>query len=185
MMALESKAAWKVEITNKDDQAMSKEFDTEAEADAYIANMEAKEQWGKDVHEARSCLKGFTTQRDVTEDEETYILYMCNKEYSTTKTDITSERLQRDLEKLAAKNIECGRSVKAYIGAVNVSKLLTSAQIKQMLNTYEEVNRMLDGGALDTAIEEMNALTPDGILISESDRTNIIAKINGCKASFE
>lgn len=106
-----------VSIVNKEDQAMSKEFGTEVEADTYIARVEKR--WGKKVHEARNCLKGFSSDREVTEENETYTLYTCNQEYSVIKSDITSEKDAIRQEKLDRQTENA--NIRAMIQDVNDS----------------------------------------------------------------
>lgn len=179
LLPLISFAKVKLNITNSEGQQMSKEFESLTEANDYIAQFKSK--WGRDAGWLRFDCGNSTSTRIVEELGENITEYDCPATYTTSITDITTESTFRTLEEMAAKNMSCGKSVKAFIGALNVSKGLTQTQIKQIILTYAEINSYLDGGALDTAITEIALLTADGVLITESDKTNIVSKINSCK----
>jgi len=76
--------------------------------------------------------------------------------------------------------MECGKNVKALLMVRNASKGLTTAQIKTMVNTYSEVDALLESGSLNTAKEEINAISPDGALVTEGDKTALVAEIDKC-----
>ena len=178
-MTLESKAAWRVDVTNKDDQMMSKEFDTEADADTYIASMEAKEQWGKDVHESRSCLKGFTTQRDVVALEETYTLYMCLKEYTTNKTDITAARELEDQKKEIAEDMSFGKSLYVDIRQLNAGK--TMAERNAMRSRFSDLRDALLDGDICSARASIAAIGDSDADVTVAQRDAVLAAIDAYK----
>lgn len=81
----------------------------------------------------------------------------------------------------AMKSITCGRRVIALLSVKNSLKGLTNAQVKQMNNDYKEIKGLLESGALDTSKEEINAITPDGTIVTAQDKIDLIAEIDGCK----
>lgn len=174
----------KINILTETGIPMSQEVATMEDAINYVDK--AKNKWGKDKGwYKKECQNPLQTRvvknalgEDITE-------YQCEATYTVTYEDITNQKQQKQIERMAMKNIKCGQKVKAFIGYLNISKGLTKAQIKQFIDTYKKVIGIIDGGALDTAIEEITALTPDGTLVTESDKTAIIEKINSCKVTWQ
>jgi hypothetical protein len=76
--------------------------------------------------------------------------------------------------------MECGRTVKALLMVRNAPKGLSKGQIKQMVNTYAEIDSLLESGSLATAKDEIAAITPDGTLVTEGDKTALMAEIDKC-----
>lgn len=177
IISFNSYAAWKVEIMNKEDQSMSKEFDTEAELDAYVLDMESKEQWGKDVHEAESCLKGFTTQRD----DNGTTLYMCNKEYTTTKSDITAEVAVRDAKDQLKNDIKFGESLYEDITLMIKSKSgMDKATRRATRASFSDITLDLKAGSICDAREDIAAITPTTVITAQ-DITDVLALIDAYK----
>tara|TARA_Y100000296_G_C5180060_1_gene263658 strand:+ start:878 stop:1453 length:576 start_codon:yes stop_codon:yes gene_type:complete len=173
-----------LEIINKDGQALSKKFETEEQADAYvIAN---KHNWGIDAGWYRERCDNYISTRGAMDELDVPVIeYNCPATYSISKSDITQQELFKKIKGLASQNIACGESVKAFVGAINITKGLTNTQISQMIQTYSTVNELLSGGALDTAIETLQAMSADGVLVTETDKALIVAEINKCKAVWE
>ena len=80
------------------------------------------------------------------------------------------------------KKMECGRSAIALMVIRNVPKNLTRAQKKTMKETYRDTKEFLELGALQEAKEELEASTPDGVIVTDADKVAIIAKIDECLA---
>jgi hypothetical protein len=82
---------------------------------------------------------------------------------------------------LAEKAQVCGRSAMALLLVRNASKNLSTAQVKTMVANYASVKQLLESGSLTSAQEEISAVVADGVLITEADKSALIAHINGCK----
>lgn len=80
----------------------------------------------------------------------------------------------------ALKRIECGKRVIGLLIVRNSTKILTTAQVSQINTTYSPIKSLIETGSLVTAKEYMQAITPDGVLITEADKTDLVAEINKC-----
>ena len=74
--------------------------------------------------------------------------------------------------------INHGKRVIALFLVRNSTKSLTTGQVKQLNATYSAIKDLLETGSLVSAKEEINALTPDGVLVTEGDKTELIAEID-------
>lgn len=91
------------------------------------------------------------------------------------------EKEAREADALAKKAMECGQSVQRLLLVRNASKRLATAQVKQLVKTYSDVKDLLDTGSLNSAREEILAITPDGTIVTEEDKQALIAHLDGCK----
>ena len=82
---------------------------------------------------------------------------------------------------LALKSMNCGRRVKARMLVKNAVKGLNNGQKKQIVTLYKDIQSLLEAGSLDAAKEDIQAVTPDGLLITAGDITALIDEIDGCK----
>ena len=76
--------------------------------------------------------------------------------------------------------VKCGQDTIKFIAKNNVLKGLDNAQIKSMAMTYSTVFSLLNAGAIDTALIDINAMIPDGTIVTYEDKTKIINFINTC-----
>ena len=81
----------------------------------------------------------------------------------------------------ALKAMDCGKSAQAAMLVRNAAKNLTTAQVKQIVAAYAPIKGLLDTGSLQSAIEEIQAIQADGVLVTEADKEAIIAHINQCR----
>lgn len=81
----------------------------------------------------------------------------------------------------AMKAMDCGKSAQAAMLVRNASKNLTTAQVKQIVAAYAPIKGLLDTGSLQSAVEEIQAIQADGILVTQADKEAIIAHINQCR----
>lgn len=75
---------------------------------------------------------------------------------------------------------ECGNNVIDLLLVRNASKGLTTAQVKQIVATYAPIQGLLQTGSLNSAKEEIQAVTADGTLVTNADKTALIAEIDKC-----
>ncbi len=160
-------------------------FDTEMGADAYISKN--KKSWGRDQGWYRVACDSPIQTREVEELGLTITEYECPQNYTVTKSDITTQRADEALLEIISKNRKCGESVINYINLLNTKKALadpsiTTATIKSFLSDYSDIMNMLSSGSISTAIDEITN-EPETALVTASDKTAIINKINSCKAN--
>lgn len=80
----------------------------------------------------------------------------------------------------ASKAIECGLKVKSRMLVQNASKSLTDTQKINILSTYSTIDALLSAGSLVTARVEILAVTADGVMIVDADKTALVAELDGC-----
>ena len=104
------------------------------------------------------------------------------KENSTKKAAYDSTKASSDAMEAgiaqALKRIDHGKRIIALLLVRNAPKTLNKGQIKQMNATYAEIKGLLDTGSLETAKDEITAITPDGTIVTEADKTALISEIN-------
>lgn len=91
-----------------------------------------------------------------------------------------AKQLTEDAISAVKKKMECGKTVKAVMALRNVQKALSVAQVSQFMQNFANISALLDSGALDTAKAEVQAITPDGTLTTNEDKTAIIGQIDLC-----
>lgn len=60
------------------------------------------------------------------------------------------------------------------------SPALTTAQVKQFVSTFAPIQNLLLARSLVSAKEEVQAIEPDGVLVTASDKAAVIAAIDVC-----
>lgn len=80
----------------------------------------------------------------------------------------------------ALRRIECGKRVVALLVLRNSQKGLTTSNIAQINTVYAPINGLIDTGSLATAKEQMLLISPDGTLITEDDKNDLVAEITKC-----
>ena len=81
----------------------------------------------------------------------------------------------------AQKLMACGNKVVAYMLVRNQPKALTTSQVDTLVQTYAPIKSLLETGSLTTAKEKIAAVVADGVVVTESDKTALIAEIDLCK----
>lgn len=76
------------------------------------------------------------------------------------------------------KLIKYGNDIVALIGIRNKSKSLTVEQVATLVSTYAPIQGLLQSGSLETAKVQVNAITPDGVIITASDITYVSGLID-------
>lgn len=103
-------------------------------------------------------------------------------ENATRKAAYESAKAQKDAMETgiqtAIKRINHGKRIIALLLVRNAPKNLNKGQIKQMNATYAEIKGLLETGSLETAKDEINAITPDGTIVTNEDKTALIAEID-------
>jgi hypothetical protein len=75
---------------------------------------------------------------------------------------------------------ECGNNVIDLLLVRNAPKNLSTAQVKQIVSTYSSIQALLQSGSLNSAKEEIQAVEADGILVTNEDKTALVAEIDKC-----
>jgi len=100
--------------------------------------------------------------------------------YSVEIVDISAQLQTQALEALIKKRIDCGDKTIQFIAKSNAIKNLTKEQRKTMVSTYSQIFDLLKSGSVDIAIDEINAATPDGVIVTSHDKIDTVAFIQGC-----
>jgi hypothetical protein len=75
---------------------------------------------------------------------------------------------------------QCGERVMALMLVRNQPKGLSTAQVKQLVAAYASIKGLLESGSLVSAKEEIQAVSADGVLVTEGDKSALVAEINKC-----
>jgi hypothetical protein len=75
---------------------------------------------------------------------------------------------------------ECGTRVMDLVLVRNASKVLNTTQVKAMVGIYAPIKGLLETGSLNSAREEVQAIEPDGTLVTSGDKVAVIAAIDKC-----
>lgn len=100
--------------------------------------------------------------------------------WQSQEANKATERAREMAIQTALKRIECGKRVIGLLVVRNASKTLTTAQIGQINTVYAPIKGLIDTGSLVTAKEQMQAITPDGLLITTEDKDDLIQEITKC-----
>lgn len=94
------------------------------------------------------------------------------------ETKIAQDEAQKAALAKALQAMNAGREIIAKMAIRNVQKGLTAEQVAQFLDSFKDVKGMLETGSLTTAKAAINAITPDGVVTTESDKEFLITEIN-------
>lgn len=100
--------------------------------------------------------------------------------WQSQEANKATERAREMAIQGALKRIECGKRVIGLLVVRNASKNLSTAQIGQINTVYAPIKGLIDTGSLVTAKEQMQAITPDGLLITTEDKNDLIQEITKC-----
>lgn len=96
----------------------------------------------------------------------------------TAKNQAQAVQAKKDKVSKAYSDIQAGNQILALIVAKNRDKTLTKAQVKQLSQTFAQIQLLLQSGSLQTAKESIQQISPDGTLITETDLQEILAEID-------
>lgn len=126
----------------------------------------------------------FCKRQDGYELKLSHKILMINETLKTQKKNEAAAKLAMENAINAAKKaMDCGKQVQALLLVRNAPKQLTTAQIKQMVEIYAPIKQLLDTGSLVSAKEEIQSVTADGVLVTEADKTALIAEIDKCSGN--
>lgn len=101
--------------------------------------------------------------------------------YQAEQTTKATLQAKESAISYAQKLMACGNKVVAYMLVRNQPKALTTTQVDQLVQTYAPIKSLLETGSLTTAKEKIAAVVADGVVVTESDKTALIAEIDLCK----
>jgi hypothetical protein len=102
-------------------------------------------------------------------------------EYEEQKTLKATLQAKEAAISYAQKLMACGNKVVAYMLVRNQPKALTTAQVDTMVQTFAPIKSLLETGSLTTAKEKIALVVADGVVVTEADKTALIAEIDLCK----
>jgi len=76
------------------------------------------------------------------------------------------------------KNMEFGKRILAIVSIRNDAKSLSAADVLSISNTYAPIQALLLSGSIATAKAQIEAITPDGTLVTQADLDAIVAEID-------
>jgi len=171
LLAFKVVAKTKISIYTGSKYEMEIVEDTEELAKARLSSILKASTWMKCTW--NSVEEGSIVSRDGFTDTE----YCHPMGFRIETMPVVSEDL---LEAAIDAKVECGQNTIKFIAKNNVLKGLDNAQIKSMAMTYSTIFDLLNAGALDTALIDINAMTPDGTIVTYEDKTKIVNYINTC-----
>lgn len=98
--------------------------------------------------------------------------------YNTQKTIKLANELQEQRLQEKLKLIDAGKRVIALLNLRNESKNLTTAQVAQLITTFASIKSVLETGSLLTAKGLISQVIPDGIIITDADKSALIAELD-------
>ena len=76
--------------------------------------------------------------------------------------------------------MECAKNIQALMALRNDQKGLNPGQRKQFVAQFSEIKDLMDTGSLQAALEEVQAVQPDGTLVTQDDIDAVAGLIQGC-----
>jgi hypothetical protein len=98
---------------------------------------------------------------------------------SQQAVEATARQKEAGLQ-VALKKIDCGKRVIALLVLRNVPKGLTPEQVAQMNTVYAPIKGLLETASLVTAKAAIEAVTADGLLITDGDKADLSAETQKC-----
>ena len=175
-------AQMKLEITPRDSKYAKMQVDCDDQADCddkllkWIENQKFfKGEWKLDA------IGSIVSKQEIDLEENEVTKYFHPSNFSIEQKDISAELAEQALQQAIQKKINCGESAVKFIAKNNVKKNLTKSQRKQMIKTYADILDQLKAGAVDLAKEDIQAVSADGTIVSEQDKTDIVNFITECE----
>lgn len=176
LLTINSYARIKVDITNSDSQQMYAEFDTQAEADAYILKFAEKNQWGQSVWLQVDCGNSFTSRNDMGTLE-----YLCPQDFTVTTSDITAEYTERMEMVELTQDIGFGKGLYIKITKMIKDKSgMDKATRRAVRASFKDIVEDLKAGSVCDAREDIAVITPTAVITAQ-DIADVLAMIDAYK----
>ena len=175
-------AQYKVSINPSDSKYAKMQINCadQAECDSKLLDWINKQKFFKGVWND-DAIGSIVSRQEIDLDENEVTKYFHPSNFSIEQKDISAELAEQALEQAIEQKIKCGESAVKYIAKNNVKKQLTKAQRKQMIKSYADILDQLKAGAVDLAKEDIQAVSADGIIVTEQDKTDIVNFITECE----
>lgn len=98
--------------------------------------------------------------------------------YNAAKVISDADALQESKIQEKIKLIDAGKRVIALFNLRNETKNLTGEQIGQLVTTFNSIKGLLETGSLKTARYAISQVAADGVVITEGDKTALVAELN-------
>jgi hypothetical protein len=182
LLSFSAFAEFRVDIISKNGKVnFSKFFETSLDAEKFILELDPAKVWEKGERlvpksdctpeELAEALEIIPEVRNEDDEIVTPEMARLPKTYSTLITDITAQvQAEKDkAEKIAKgqKARETCEKVLDLIAGYNLDRELTIEQITQMQATFANAEKALRAGRPAFAKIYINAITPDGVLVTE------------------
>lgn len=96
-----------------------------------------------------------------------------------------TEKIAQEADiKIRIKRIEFGQRLVAIMSIRNDAKSLTTQQIVDLVAAFSSINTAWLNGSIATSRALVDAITPDGTLITTDDKTAILAEIDANLAAL-
>jgi len=175
-------AAYKLQINPNDSKyaKMQIECSDQSECDSKLISWIQKQEFfkGEWKEDAIGSIVS-KTETDLENNEKT--LYFHPSNFSVNLVDTSAEEAEQALEQAIAKKIACGEATIKFIAKNNVKKQLTVEQRRTMVQTYSGILDLLKSGSVDIAKVDIQNVTADGTIVTEQDKTDIVAFITACE----
>lgn len=144
----------------------------------------------KNIIDRRAIMK--TQQPTRLRGKEVEVLEDIDRDLDITKVSVDENGvlfLEDDADKIAArdqeieialriKRIEFGKRLIAIMSIRNDAKNLTTPQIIQLVTDFSDINTAWANGSIATSRALVDAITPDGTILTTADKTAILAEID-------
>lgn len=81
----------------------------------------------------------------------------------------------------ASKALDCGKKVISRMLLQNKPKSLSKAQVRNLVKTYKDIKNLLDTGSLESAREDILAVTLNPPIVTQADKDALVAELDACK----
>lgn len=103
------------------------------------------------------------------------------EQLEATAPQIQAYIQDKTIDEAIEKRFNCADKVKKKMFKINISKNLTKVQVKKFVKDFGDIISLVDTSSLDSAKEEIINVTADGVIVLESDKTELAATIDSCK----
>lgn len=182
----------KVEIKKEGVVEFSATHDTMELADAWIASIEKSKGWGipdawvkeSESTEDQRRFRGATRLIEgcVVSESEDCKEFFLKGDYDILKTDVTSIKLEEarvaNVLAVGEKIIGLCNSLSKMVVGYNYTRSLTALQIEEMATTFAPVVTLVEGKRPFSAKPLIEAIVPDGTIITEQMKADLLNEYN-------
>lgn len=168
IVSLESEARIKLNITNSEGQQLSKEFDTQAEADAYALAIAQTGKWGAYTLELSPC--GNTL--GMVESN-----HLCPTNFTVSTEDITAEYNVRLAAQQLELDIAFGKDIVKQARLFSIANSYTMAQRIDLRNALSDALISCENGDLEACCQQIHDTT-ETVTFTSAVKTDFKSRIS-------